>query len=109
MPVSIYLLLYFYVDSFLYSNNPLLSSGESLYKLCRGQDDRQLRPDQPRQSVSCDVNYGIRLTDAHQVELLFENIAAEVSKKLRNARLLSKQVNGKKSLQSLEVSVLHKW
>ena len=66
--------------------------GESLYNLCRGVDTRSLRPDQPRQSVSCDVNYGIRLTDQSQVENLFSNICKEVSRKLDNAKLVGKQV-----------------
>ena len=66
--------------------------GESLYNLCRGVDTRSLRPDQLRQSVSCDVNYGIRLTDQSQVENLFSNICKEVSRKLDNAKLVGKQV-----------------
>lgn len=63
-------------------------TGDSLYNLCRGVDSRDLRPDQPRQSVSCDVNYGIRLTDQSQVENLFTNVCKEVSRKLNNAKLV---------------------
>lgn len=64
-----------------------------MYKLCRGDDDRKLKPDQIRQSVSCDINYGIRFTENGQVESLFKNIATEVSKKLVNAKLIGKQVS----------------
>lgn len=61
--------------------------------MCRGVDSRDLRPDQPRQSVSCDVNYGIRLTDQSQVENLFTNVCKEVSRKLNNAKLVGRQVS----------------
>lgn len=63
-----------------------------MYKLCRGTDDRVLKPDQARQSVSCDVNYGIRLQETSEVEELFQNVSNEVASKLENARLRGKQV-----------------
>ena len=75
--------------------------GDSLYNLCRGEDTRSLRPDQPRQSVSCDVNYGIRLTDQSLVENLFSNICKEVSRKLDNAKLVGKQVIPQNQCKSL--------
>ena len=87
----------FYLISELY----FVFLGESLYNLCRGVDTRSLRPDQPRQSVSCDVNYGIRLTDQSQVENLFSNICKEVSRKLDNAKLVGKQVNPQNQCISL--------
>ena len=88
---------FFYVMSEFY----FVFLGESLYNLCRGVDTRSLRPDQPRQSVSCDVNYGIRLTDQSQVENLFSNICKEVSRKLDNAKLVGKQVIPQNQCKSL--------
>ena len=35
-------------------------TGQSLYKYCRGQDDRQIKLEQERKSVSAEINYGIR-------------------------------------------------
>lgn len=35
-------------------------TGLSLYRGCRGQDDRQIKTNQERKSVSAEVNYGIR-------------------------------------------------
>ena len=37
-------------------------TGQSLYRYCRGQDDRPIRSDHQRKSVSAEVNYGIRFT-----------------------------------------------
>jgi len=73
--------------------------------LCRGVDSRDLRPDQPRQSVSCDVNYGIRLTDQSQVENLFTNVCKEVSRKLNNAKLVGRQVTLKIKVRSADAPV----
>ncbi len=36
--------------------------GQSLYRSCRGQDDRQIRVEKERKSVSAEINYGIRFT-----------------------------------------------
>lgn len=35
-------------------------TGLSLYRGCRGQDDRLIKTNQERKSVSAEVNYGIR-------------------------------------------------
>ena len=37
-------------------------TGQSLHRYCRGQDDRPIRSDHQRKSVSAEVNYGIRFT-----------------------------------------------
>ena len=35
-------------------------TGQSLYRFCRGEDDRLIRTEKERKSVSAEVNYGIR-------------------------------------------------
>ena len=35
-------------------------TGQSLYRFCRGEDDRPIRTEKERKSVSAEVNYGIR-------------------------------------------------
>ena len=35
-------------------------TGQSLYCFCRGEDDRPIRTERERKSVSAEVNYGIR-------------------------------------------------
>lgn len=35
-------------------------TGQTLYKFCRGEDDRLIRTEKERKSVSAEINYGIR-------------------------------------------------
>ena len=37
-------------------------TGQALYKSCRGQDDRPIKVERERKSVSAEINYGIRFT-----------------------------------------------
>jgi len=37
-------------------------TGQSLHRYCRGQDERQIKIEQQRKSVSAEVNYGIRFS-----------------------------------------------
>ncbi|XP_067951168.1 DNA repair protein REV1-like [Watersipora subatra] len=80
-------------------------NGGNLYQLCRGKDSRVLKPDQPRQSVSCDVNYGIRLKEQSQVHTLLDNISKEVARKLDNAGLAGGQVTLRVKVRSPDASV----
>jgi len=43
-------------------------TGQMLYRFCRGLDDRPVRTEKERKSVSAEINYGIRFT---QVNLNF--------------------------------------
>ena len=42
-------------------------TGQSLYRYCRGQDDRRVQTDHQRKSVSAEVNYGIRFTTVSSI------------------------------------------
>ena len=44
-------------------------TGEMLYKYSRGQDDRQLKIERERKSVSAEINYAIRFTQVRFVSL----------------------------------------
>lgn len=37
-------------------------TGQMLYRFCRGLDDRPVRTEKERKSVSAEINYGIRFT-----------------------------------------------
>ncbi len=37
-------------------------TGQSLYRFSRGQDDRAIKMEKDRKSVSAEINYGIRFT-----------------------------------------------
>ena len=38
-------------------------TGEQLWRLCRGQDDRCVTAEKERKSVSAEINYGIRFNE----------------------------------------------
>ena len=40
-------------------------TGQSLYNNCRGIDDREIKTDHQRQSVSAEINYGIRFVKVY--------------------------------------------
>ena len=51
-------------------------TGQQLYQYCRGIDERSLRTERERKSVSAEINYGIRFTKVGQQEkeqYLFSN------------------------------------
>lgn len=72
-----------------------------MFDLSRGKDDRVLKNEQTRQSVSCDVNYGIRFTESAQVEKLFMSISTEVARKLDGSKLRGKQVRSRAASLSI--------
>lgn len=37
-------------------------TGQMLYRFCRGLDDRPVRTEKERKSISAEINYGIRFT-----------------------------------------------
>lgn len=51
-------------------------TGQTLYNFCRGIDDRQIKLEKERKSVSAEINYGIRFKEVgafHFVCLLISN------------------------------------
>lgn len=40
-------------------------TGQMLYRFCRGLDDRPVRTEKERKSVSAEINYGIRFTQVN--------------------------------------------
>ncbi|KAJ4482400.1 hypothetical protein J3R30DRAFT_2167635 [Lentinula aciculospora] len=58
------------------------TTGETLYNLIRGVDERRLENDKERKSVSCDINYGIRFQKYEEVKLFLDQMAKEVANRL---------------------------
>ncbi|XP_078373550.1 DNA repair protein REV1-like isoform X2 [Oculina patagonica] len=58
-------------------------TGLQLYQYCRGIDDRPLKTERERKSVSAEINYGIRFTKESEVELFINELAEEVQKRLQ--------------------------
>lgn len=42
-------------------------TGQMLYRFCRGLDDRPVRTEKERKSVSAEINYGIRFTQVNSI------------------------------------------
>uniref|UniRef100_A0A914W2G8 DNA repair protein REV1 n=1 Tax=Plectus sambesii TaxID=2011161 RepID=A0A914W2G8_9BILA len=69
--------------------------GQQLNDLCRGIDNSTIKDTTERKSVSCDINYGIRLqSDAEAVEFL-KNLAVEVTKKLDEINMAGRMMTMK--------------
>ncbi|XP_059172057.1 DNA repair protein REV1-like [Physella acuta] len=57
-------------------------TGQSLHNYSLGQDNRVIRGDKQRKSVSADVNYGIRFTKESEVLKFLEELSEEVKRRL---------------------------
>lgn len=58
-------------------------TGLLLYQYCRGVDDRALKIERERKSVSAEINYGIRFTAENEVVNFINELAKEVQKRLQ--------------------------
>ncbi|KAI8331007.1 hypothetical protein BC941DRAFT_163223 [Chlamydoabsidia padenii] len=58
-------------------------TAQTLYNFARGIDDRPLITNQPRQSVSAEVNWGVRFENNDQVITFLDSLSQEVSERLR--------------------------
>ncbi|XP_053379296.1 DNA repair protein REV1-like [Mercenaria mercenaria] len=67
-------------------------TGQSLYRYCRGQDDRPIKMEQQRKSVSAEVNYGIRFTSEAEAVKFMEELSEEVCNRLKNIKMKGKTV-----------------
>jgi len=90
-------------------------TGEMVYGYLRGDDDRKLEPHKERKSISAEMNvslstypynqadqykYGIRFQHQEQAEICVTDLAAEVSKRM-------KQVNARGKLLTLKLLKRH--
>ncbi|XP_042350432.1 DNA repair protein REV1 isoform X2 [Plectropomus leopardus] len=67
-------------------------TGQTLFRFCRGLDDRPVRYEKERKSVSAEMNYNIRFTKVDEAESFLTNLAMEVQKRLREAGLRGRRV-----------------
>ncbi|CAO3600375.1 unnamed protein product [Absidia cylindrospora] len=58
-------------------------TGQTLYDFSRGIDDRRLITKQPRQSVSAEVNWGVRFENNEQIEAFLDSLSVEISERLK--------------------------
>nr|XP_046259861.1 DNA repair protein REV1 isoform X2 [Scatophagus argus] len=67
-------------------------TGQTLFRFCRGLDDRPVRYEKERKSVSADINYNIRFTTVDEAECFLTNLSMEVQKRLQEAGLRGRRV-----------------
>ncbi|CAG2235935.1 REV1 [Mytilus edulis] len=67
-------------------------TGQSLHKYCRGQDERQIKLEQERKSVSAEINYGIRFKNDYDADKFLTELAEEVCTRLKKINMKGKTV-----------------
>ncbi|XP_062312560.1 DNA repair protein REV1 [Osmerus eperlanus] len=67
-------------------------TGQTLYRFCRGLDDRPVRSEKERKSVSAEMNYNIRFTQVEEAELFLTNLSMEVERRLQEAGLRGRRM-----------------
>ncbi|KAI5749214.1 hypothetical protein M8J76_005611 [Diaphorina citri] len=77
-------------------------NGLTLYKHCRGEDDKELTFEHQRKSVSAEVNYGIRFQNNQEMETFLKQLAGEVEKRLEEVKMKGKCITLKLMVRSAE-------
>lgn len=67
-------------------------TGQTLFRFCRGLDDRPVRYEKERKSVSAEMNYNIRFTRIDEAECFLKKLSMEVQKRLKEAGLRGRRV-----------------
>ncbi|MEE6470423.1 hypothetical protein FKM82_008964 [Ascaphus truei] len=67
-------------------------TGQMLCRFCRGLDDRPIRKEKERKSVSAEINYGIRFSQAKEAEAFLMNLAEEIQRRLEAAGMRGKKL-----------------
>lgn len=57
-------------------------TGDTMYKLARGNDERQLQYRKERKSIGAEVNWGVRFADNDQLVTFVKQLAGEVSRRM---------------------------
>ncbi|XP_054471591.1 DNA repair protein REV1 isoform X2 [Anoplopoma fimbria] len=70
-------------------------TGQTLFRFSRGLDDRPVRYEKERKSVSAEMNYNIRFTRVDEAESFLTNLSMEVQKRLQEAGLRGRRVTFK--------------
>uniref|UniRef100_A0A6A7FQN7 DNA repair protein REV1 n=1 Tax=Hirondellea gigas TaxID=1518452 RepID=A0A6A7FQN7_9CRUS len=77
----------------------------TLYRYCRGVDDRPLNSHHVRKSVSAEVNYGIRFSSHDDIEQFLKELCVEVSQRLRSIEVQGRLITLKLKVRSKEAPV----
>ncbi|KAG6925794.1 REV1, DNA directed polymerase, partial [Chelydra serpentina] len=67
-------------------------TGQMLYRFCRGLDDRPVRTEKERKSVSAEINYGIRFTQPKEADAFLLSLSEEIQHRLEAAGMKGKRL-----------------
>ncbi|XP_059514959.1 DNA repair protein REV1 isoform X5 [Myotis daubentonii] len=67
-------------------------TGQMLYRFCRGLDDRPVRTEKERKSISAEINYGIRFTQPKEAEAFLLSLSEEIQRRLEAAGMKGKRL-----------------
>ncbi|XP_007436144.2 DNA repair protein REV1 [Python bivittatus] len=67
-------------------------TGQMLYRFCRGLDDRPVQREKTRKSVSAEINYGIRFTQAKEAEAFLLSLSEEIQRRLEAAGMKGRRL-----------------
>ncbi|XP_077393024.1 DNA repair protein REV1 isoform X2 [Festucalex cinctus] len=67
-------------------------SGQTLFRFCRGLDERPVRSEKERKSVSAEMNYNIRFQKVDEAESFLSSLSMEVQRRLQEAGLQGRRV-----------------
>ncbi|KAK6485388.1 DNA repair protein REV1-like isoform X1 [Huso huso] len=67
-------------------------TGQTLYRFSRGLDDRPVKTEKERKSVSAEINYGIRFTQTAEAEAFLLNLSEEIQRRLVAAGVKGKRL-----------------
>ncbi|XP_036137290.1 DNA repair protein REV1 isoform X2 [Molossus molossus] len=67
-------------------------TGQMLYRFCRGLDDRPVRTEKERKSVSAEINYGIRFTQPREAEAFLLSLSEEIQRRLEAVGMKGKRL-----------------
>ncbi|OWK09973.1 hypothetical protein Celaphus_00005820 [Cervus elaphus hippelaphus] len=67
-------------------------TGQMLYRFCRGLDDRPVRTEKERKSVSAEINYGIRFSQPKEAEAFLLSLSEEIQRRLEAVGMKGKRL-----------------
>uniref|UniRef100_A0A8C5P6Q6 DNA repair protein REV1 n=1 Tax=Leptobrachium leishanense TaxID=445787 RepID=A0A8C5P6Q6_9ANUR len=67
-------------------------TGQTLYRFCRGLDDRPIRKEKERKSVSAEINYGIRFTQPQEADAFLMNLSTEIQRRLQAVNMKGRKL-----------------
>ncbi|KAG7256812.1 hypothetical protein CRUP_027249, partial [Coryphaenoides rupestris] len=80
-------------------------TGQTLFRFCWGLDDRPVRCQKARKSVSAEINYNIRFTGVDEAKAFLTSLSSEVQRRLQEAGQRGRRVTLKVMVRKAGVTL----